>query len=173
MMISEYDRDWLFIARRLFNNYNGSEKQIIVYLNDIVLFDESSKLSQTITMNTKPFMASIKLIDNPTMQQVGKLFNAKAVEGRFLDIDVDLDDPATIFDTRSVSASRLKTTNKNVKATLDYSTDNKNSRDMRERERNSWKLYESRLGDSSMASHRNQEVGIHGRLYRDAELHCR
>lgn len=153
LMTSEYDRDWLFIVRRLINNYNGSEKQILLYLNDIAIFDESSKLSQIITMSIKPFLSSIKQVDNPSMQQVGKLFNSKPNEGRFLDLDSGTDDQAAVADANSISGSKIKTTNKTIKdmplPTLDISDDNKNSRDLRERERQTWKLYESRVAEST------------------------
>lgn len=161
MMTSEYDRDWLFIVKRLFNTYNLSEKQMILHLNDMVLFDESSKLHQIITMNQKPFIASIKQMDSPTMAQVGKLFNAKAVSSRFLDLDEEsTEDRDQVSQLHTNSGSIDKMTSKilkDKKTTFDLTTDNKNSRDLRERDRNNWKLYELRIGDSNLKSTRIQE----------------
>lgn len=148
-MANEYDRDWIFIIKRLHNQFNVLEKQMCVYINDTVLFDPTGKLSTLITMNTKPYLAFIKLVENPTIHQVNRLLSSKP-PGRFLDLTDELEEPMTALSTRPSSALKRAQTMEKDKSlvSLDNSVDKKETREQRDRERNNWRVYQNRVGIS-------------------------
>lgn len=147
-MADEYDRDWIFIIKRLQNEFNVLEKQICVYINDTVLFDPTGKLSTLITMNTKPFLAFIKQVENPSIHQVNRLLSSKH-PGRFLDLPDELEEPVTALSSIPTSPlKRRKSNNDKSNLTLDNSDDKKELREQRDRERNNWRVYQTRVGVS-------------------------
>ena len=147
ILSNEFDRDWIFIIRRLQNQFNVFEKQLCVYVNDTVIFDESGKLSLIITMNTKPFVSCIKQIENPNIHQIGKLFNSKTA-GRFLDIAEELEDPITGKSTRPGSHIKRAKTIDGLRGSLEH-LEKKDLKEQRERERNNWRLHQLRAGKGS------------------------
>ena len=148
-MEDEYDRDWIFIIRRLHNQFNFLEKQLCVLVNDTALFDASGKLSLIVTMNTKPYVTHIKQLENPSTHQMSKLFNGK-MPTRFLDLPEELEDPATVLSTRVSSPVKRSETIDNSKVSLEGGADKKDLREQRERERNNWRIYQTRVGVSNL-----------------------
>lgn len=147
-MADDYDRDWVFIIKRLQNQYNSMEKQLCVYLNDTVLLDSTGKLSMIMMMNPKPFMASIKQIDNPSMHQVNKILSGKPT-GRFLDLPDELEEPVTLLTTEQSSEKKLKSP-ENSNVSMETGAAKKENREQRDRERNNWRVYLTRVGKGSL-----------------------